>query len=471
MRKKSAYLIGIKGVAMTALAIYLQEKGYRVFGSDVTDEFPTDRVLADKKILVKKGFSAANLTQKYDFVVVTGAHGGMTNPEAKKALSLGISPFMHGQALGYLMKDKEGISIAGCHGKTTTSSLVASQLMHAHLDPSYAIGTAWINDLGPAGHFGNGKYFVAEADEYMTCPLTCNKPRFLWQKPKILVMMNVEYDHPDAYASLEEVKKAFIDFGKKLTPDGTLVVCADNRNIQEILPKINRSFITYGFSPQADYRIQSYSLSEGISFMRVSFRGFDLGEFTLKIAGRHNLSNALAAGIVANLVGISWEEIRKNLKLFTGTKRRFEKIAEIDNVLLYDDYAHHPSEIQATIAAFRDWFPKRRLIIIFQPHTFSRTKALLRDFAKAFVKANLVIITDIYSSKRENFDSTISSNMLVIEANHHKKNAYYKTTKKQTLQFLGNNVARGDIVVTMGAGDIYLWHKEITALLKKKYER
>ena len=468
MKKKSVYLIGIKGVAMTALAVYFTQKGYKVSGSDVSDKFLTDKVLSDFHIPIKKGFQAENIDQKYDLVVVTGAHGGMTNPEAVAAKTSGIPVFMHGQILGGLMSEKEGISVAGCHGKTTTSALIASLLTHAGADPSYAVGAASINDLGPAGHFGRGAYFVAEADEYMTCPVTCKTPRFLWQKPKILIITNIEYDHPDAFANIEETKKTFAEFTNNLPTDGVVVACADDRNITQVLPSIHKQVITYGFSPKADFRIERFYFGDGRSFMKVNHQGISLGEYMINLAGKHNLLNMLGGSIVANLAGIDWDKIRDNLQFFTGTKRRFEKIGMYNDIMLYDDYGHHPSEIKATIAGAREWFADRRLIAIFQPHTYSRTKSLFNEFAKAFVHADMVIITDIFPSARESFDSTISSKMLAIEANKYKKHVHYCPNKSDTLSFLNDKVAGGDIIITMGAGDIYTWQSDIIKLLKAR---
>src|SRR3989344_3807514 len=190
MVKKQAYLIGIKGVAMTAMAVYLKQKGFKVTGSDVVDAFATDKILRQNKIQVKKGFFKKNISRKYDLVIATGAHGGMTNIEVTTASKLGCQVWMHGKYLGNEMSEKKGIAIAGCHGKTTTSAMIASIMVHAGYDPSYAVGTAYINDLGPAGHYGRGEFFIAEADEYMTCPQTDKTPRFLWMKPHIAVFTN-----------------------------------------------------------------------------------------------------------------------------------------------------------------------------------------------------------------------------------------------------------------------------------------
>jgi UDP-N-acetylmuramate--alanine ligase len=468
MRKKRAYLIGIKGVAMTALAVYLKEAGYQVLGSDVDDFFPTDTILHKYQIEVKRGFSPANIQGNFDLVVVTGAHGGMTNPEAKQAKKLHLPTFMHGEMVGKLMEDKYGISVSGCHGKTTTSSLISTLFYRAKFDPSYLVGTSEINGLGPAGHFGGSKYFIAEADEYMTCPVTDPRPRFLWQNPKILVITNIEYDHPDAFPSLSAIKKAFYALSQKVTDKGLIIACIDNSNIRDVLSNVKKEIITYGFSPKSDFQVTSYSFDEGVSFMRINHHQLSLGEFMLRIPGKHNLLNALACGIVANQVGLSWERIRDLLKLYTGCKRRFEKIGQIGSILLYDDYAHHPSEIKATIAAAREWFKTRRIIVIFQPHTYSRTKALMNEFTHAFVDADLAIICDIYPSARESFDPSISSKQLVLEINKNRKNSIYRANNTQVMSYLDSYIKTNDLIITMGAGNIFLWHKGLIDLLKNK---
>ncbi len=467
--KKKAYLIGIKGIAMTALAVFLKEKGYFVTGSDVSDVFPTDEVLTKQNIAVKTGFDPKNIADNYDLVVVTGAHGGMTNPEAVEAKRRGLTTLMHGQALGSLMQEKIGISVCGSHGKTTTSALIAFLLTKEKFNPSYIIGTSDITGLGSAGHFGRGDYFVAEADEYITCPKTDPTPRFLWQNPKILVITNIEYDHPDAFANIEEVKKAFLSFAEKIPDDGLIVACHDNENVREVLSQTKKNVLTYGFSPQADFRIKNISFGDGISFGRVYHQKLDLGQYILKIPGRHNLLNALAASIVASHLGISWDKVRAGLSLYTGCKRRFEKIGEFQNVSFYDDYAHHPTEIRATISAAREWFPTKRIIVVFQPHTFSRTKALFSEFSKAFTMADLAIITDIYSSKREKFDESVSSKQLVLEMNKYKNNAIFLKDKNAVLSYFNSTLHENDMFITMGAGDIFTWQKDISSMLSEKF--
>jgi UDP-N-acetylmuramate--alanine ligase len=467
-QKKNIYFIGIKGVAMTALATYFVEKGYSVAGSDTSEKFATDRVLNKYKIKVFKGFSEKNIEKKYEFVVVTGAHGGMTNIEAIKSKEMGIKTYMHGEMLGKVMSSYKGISVAGCHGKTTTSAFIASILSHKGLDPSYAVGSATINDLGPAGHFGRGKYFVAEADEYVTCPKTCAKPRFLWQYPEILCMTNIDYDHPDVYRDIDQIKNEFLKFTENITKNGVLILCRDDKNIQSIIPKIGKKMITYGFSPDSDFRITSSYSGNGACFMKVSAKNINLGEFMIRISGKHNMLNALAASIAANYAGISWSEIKENMKFFTGTKRRFEKISEVKNVLLYDDYAHHPKEIAATISSVRAWYPDYRLILIFQPHTYSRTKALLSEFADSLALSDLAIIPNIYPSAREIVDNSINSKHIVEKILKKKKNSVYLPDMNDVLNYLQKIIQDKDLIMTMGAGDIFLWHDNIIKMLENK---
>ncbi len=468
MRKKRAYFVGIKGVAMTAMAVYLLEKGYEVSGSDIPDIFPTDSILKKNQIEIKTGFNLQNLKGKYDLVIVTGAHGGMTNPEAQHAKELDIPTFMHGEMMGKIMEGKIGISVAGCHGKTTTSCIIAHLLTKLGMNPSYVIGTSNIKSIGNAGHYGKGEYFVAEADEYMTCPITDNKPRFLWQNPRYLVITNIEYDHPDAYANLDAVINAFKVFIQKVPDIGMIVACMDNKNIRDIISETEKPYITYGFSPASDYTIGRYSFDEGMSFMTVKCKNIDLSDFMLQIPGRHNLLNALGAAIIVNQLGVKWDKISNHMKEYSGCKRRFEKIGKYGNILFYDDYAHHPSEIQATLKATRDWYKKRRIITIFQPHTFSRTRALLSDFAKSFYFSDIAIVTDIYPSAREKFDTSISSRLLEIEMNKYKRNAFYCKDKKSVISFLDKNIKDGDLVMTLGAGDIYTWQTDISNLLFNK---
>lgn len=451
---------------MAPLAIYMKQAGFSVTGTDVSDRFITDEVLEQAKIPILTNFLPSHITRRTDVVIATGAHGGKTNPEVRKALKLGIPVFMHGQMLGNIMSGKEGVAVSGCHGKTTTASALAFLLSTSGFDPSYSIGTSTIIGLGPAGHHGSGNIFIAEADEYMTCPVTDPTPRFLWQKPKMLIITNIEYDHPDAFPTFNDVKNAFLRLTENVDAKGTVIACIDNRHVRELLPFIKRNVVTYGFSKDADFRIYSFSLLEGVSFMKVANKTVEIAEFMLNIAGKHNMLNLLAASVAANFSGCSWEKIKANIKNFQGSKRRFEKIEEVADVLFYDDYAHHPSEIRATLAACRNWYPKRYIIVLFQPHTFSRTKILFKEFATSFSDCDEVIVTDIYPSAREAFDPTISSKLLVAEIKKIKKQAMHLPGKVDAVAYLKKHYVPKSIVMTMGAGDIYKWHDDLIPMYK-----
>lgn len=454
--KQHIHFVGIKGVGMTALAILAKQKGYQVTGSDVADDFTTAEVLKKFKITPLLGFKKENLTNLPDLpdlAVVTGAHGGLNNPEAEAAKEMGVKVLLHGQALAEFTKDTQLIAVSGSHGKTTVSAMIAHILTKAGLDPSFAIGCGDIKSLGSPGHFGKGDYFVAEADEYLK--------RFLSLNPEVGVITNIEYDHPDAYQNLEELKLAFCEFAQKIKKNGLLIAGFDNENVRQLLSKIKVPVLTYGFSPLSDYQISRLSYGAEVTWFNLKYQGTDLGQFTLSVCGKHNSQNAVAAAIAANYLGLSWNEIKKQLSTFSGTSRRFEKKGEKDRVKFYDDYAHHPTQIKATLEAARAWFGKKRIIAVFQPHTFSRTKALFEEFSRCFNSADLVIITKIYASARENDDQTISAQMLVNNLLKYQNEVIYLETLDEAVEYLKRQLKHEDIVITMGAGDICKIHERI----------
>ena len=464
---KRIHFVGIKGVAMAALAVWAKEAGYLVTGSDTTEEFPTDEVLARAGITVLPDFDPRNLGRrvKPDIVIYTGAHGGKDNSEVAEAIAEHIPAIPHGQALGLVMANKIQVSVAGSHGKTTTSAMIATVLTNAGLDPSYAIGCGDIRGLGFPGHFGRSDVFVAEADEYITDPWHDSTPRFLWQHPDILVVTNIDYDHPDAYASLVDVQNAFMKFqdqekGMKLT-----IVNADDPASKVLM---NNSVLTYGFSATAEFQVTHVGFGEERTFFTLSQHGMKLIDFTLKVPGRHNALNATAAAIACKQLGLSWEQIAKGLLIFGGTKRRFEFVGNAPagggDIRVYDDYAHHPTEIKAQLAAVREWFPRRRIIAVFQPHTYSRTKALLSEFSHAFTNAHEVILTDIYSSARETDTLGISGKTLVEETAKHHQNVYFAPDYSHVNKLLRQHMQPNDVVLFMGAGNIYTWGKQFVGL-------
>jgi UDP-N-acetylmuramate--alanine ligase len=459
----SIHFVGMKGIAMTALAVWVKEQGITVTGSDTREEFPSDKILSSAGISVISGFAASHITKnRPDAVIYTGAHNGRDNIEVRTALSLHIPCFAHGEALGIAMAGKKQISVAGSHGKTTTSAMIATILTSIGSDPSYAVGCGEIQGLGFPGHYGKGDFFIAEADEYITDPTHDTTPRFLWQKPDILVVTNVDFDHPDAYASVRQVQDAFLALMAKQKGKKVSIL---NRDDPESIPLLENNtlntIITYGLSQSAMYYPASITYRPGRTEFELMHEGKSLGIFRLSVPGEHNVMNALAAIIACRQTGVSWSQIQIGLVRFSGAKRRFEKIGAVSGVTFYDDYAHHPKEISSTLAAIRSWYPKDRLIVVFQPHTYSRTYTLLADFGGAFRSADIVICTDIYASAREKETLGMSGMLFTREVQKHHKRVYYAAGADEVTAVLSSLTTKGDRVVFMGAGNIYSWGKEI----------
>ena len=450
-RIKSIYFVGIKGVGMTPLAIIAKEAGINVSGSDIADEFITDIVLKKAGITPKIGFSGDNVGN-VDLVITTGAHGGFNNVEIIEAKRKNIKVITQGEAVGIFMdggifnRKFTGISITGTHGKTTISAMVATLLKINNFDPSYLIGTANAISLGAPGHYGKGDYFVAEADEYMTEPTYDKTIKHMWQHPKIAVITNIEFDHPDVYSSLDETREKFLAFANQLPGSGVLIACGDDPQVKKLLSEFKGKKITYGVSPDNDFIVSDV-----------------LKDIKLSIFGDHNRLNALAAFVVGQEIGLSKEQIEKGLTEFKGSKRRAEFIGTLSSgALVFDDYAHHPTEIQKTLKGFREKFPDSKIVCIFQPHTYSRTKSLFEQFSSSFKDVDTVILTNIYSSLREKPDPTVSMTDLTAKIGG---KAIFIPESSDVLKYINNQSYGKDVVViTMGAGDVY----KITSELIKK---
>lgn len=472
---KHIHFVGIKGVGMAALALCARDLGKRVSGSDIEEVFVTDETLRKAKIAWKKGFNLKNLSPRPDLVIATGAHGGLNNSEVVAAKKAKIPVLMHAQALGLFMEGKTGISVCGVGGKTTTSAMIATLLDTAGFHPSFAVGVGSIAALGAPGRYDKkGEHFVTEADEFVTSPGIDDTPRFFHQKPKIAVVTNIEYDHPDVYPNLVATIEIFKQFFVRLGKEGLLVACWDNANTRKTANqlvssgKIDRSqVVSYGFSPAADFRIEKVHFTQGKTIFDLTFERARIPDLVLPRPGRYNVLNATAAVAVGNFLGISFPILARGLARFSGTRRRFELIAETAGVKLYDDYAHHPAQIAAVLAAVRPWFPQGRTIAIFQPHTYSRTKALLAEFARSFSQAAVVVITDIYASAREKKDPDVSGEKLAFEVAKHHPEARY-LPKGELAEFVQDTALPGDIIMTLGAGDIFHEHKSILAALKRR---
>ncbi len=461
-KTKNIHFLGVKGVGMAPLAIIAKEAGFKVTGCDIDEDFITDIALKKAGIEIFKNFSDEHL-RNVDLLVTTGAHRGFDNPEVMGAKKLGIKVWTQGQAAGEFMKgdifqrDMEGISIAGSHGKTTTAAMIATILKVNSQDPSFLIGTGEIPSLGAPGHYGKGKYFVAEADEYATEPKYDKTPKLLWQKPKIAVITNIEFDHPDLYASEEEIEKVFLSFANGLPKNGVIVANCDDKKVKKLLGAYKGKRITYGLSENNDFYIQRYTISGDKMFFWVKNKSTLIGEFSIGVVGEHNAVNALGALVATLETGISIERARKGLSVFTGSKRRFEYVGKLaSGALLYDDYAHHPTEIRQTLSAFRKTFPKKRIVCIFQPHTYSRTKSLFEQFSSSFKDADIAILTNIYSSLREEKDNTVSSGLLAQSVAKFNKNVLYLPELSDVIEYIDkNSFGKDTIIISMGAGNVY----------------
>jgi UDP-N-acetylmuramate--alanine ligase len=334
--------------------------------------------------------------------------------------------------------------------------MIATILSENKLDPSFVIGTGNVPSLGSSGHFGKGKYFVSEADEYASEPIFDKTPKFLWQNPEIAVITNIEYDHPDFYASLDDVSEAFEKFIKNIQPDGTLIACIDNLEVKKILKNYKKRIITYGFSKNADFCLARVSISQDRMFFWVNAKDTLLGEFGLNVVGEHNALNATAAIAVCMEIGLSTTNIRKGLLSFKGLSRRFEFIGKLSTgALVYDDYAHHPTEIKTTLDSIKKAYPMKKIVCIFQPHTYSRTNKLFEQFIKSFISADTVILSDIFPSFREAKDLNISSKNLADRISLVHKNTIYIPSLLDVVKYVDQKGYGSDyLIVTMGAGDI-----------------
>jgi UDP-N-acetylmuramate--alanine ligase len=463
---KKVHCIGIKGAGMTALAEMFAKKGVRVTGSDTAEVFFTDEVLRKAGIVPIEHFAPENIPEDADLIVYSTSYNSETNTELRTALEGGISILSYPEALGELMKEKMGLAVCGTHGKTTTSAMLAEVLRFLGEDPMAIVGSRVLQWDGNALS-GNGKYFVLEADEYQ------NKLQYYF--PFGAILTSLDFDHPDFFPDLASYKKVFSEFVQKIPHHGVLVSCGDSAIVIDVARDAHCQKLSYGFVSGNDFQITNYdsttnflpssekSLSLKQSF-EVMYEGESLGMFALQLAGKHNALNATAVIALCSYLKFDMDTVREGLKNFTGTARRFEYIGEYRGALLYDDYAHHPEEIKATLRAFRDLYPTRRMVVIFHPHTFTRTKALLPEFAQSFDDANVVYILDIYGSAREKQGGVSSQEIVDLINTYHRDKATHIATITEVITELKNETRDNDIVITLGAGNVW----EITHNLAQK---
>ncbi len=459
---KHIHFTGIKGVGLTAVAQCAQDLGIKVTGSDTDEMFVTDETLDKRNIRWNIGFSTNNLTLKPDLLITTGAHGGLNNLEVLQAKKMGIKVITYAEGLALFSQNKKLISVCGVGGKGTTASIISVLLNKAGVDTSFAIGMGSILPIGVSGKYNNDSdYFVCEADEYAISPGINNDPKFSILDPFVTVATNIEYDHPDIYQTFDDTIRVYKQFLKRIPKDGMLVANIDNTNTKKVIAGLDVPKTTYGFNKDADWRVSEVKYKEGETAYEVVNTEAQKYQISINLPGEFNVLNSLAAFIVALHVGVPANKAIEAIKYYQGARRRFEKMGVKDGAIYYDDYAHHPSEIKSVIQAAKEWYPKRRLIALFQPHTYSRTKSLFKEFSEAFKQADMVGIMDIYASARETKDESISSEMLAAETKINNKSTFYLGDQQKTLNWLKDNVKKADVVLTMGAGDIFHLYKHL----------
>lgn len=449
---KHIHFVGIDGISMSALAAIMLKRGWRVSGSDLKQSSLTKRLVMEGATFYL-GHSEDNV-KGADVVVFTAAVKP-DNAELTKARALGIEILSRAEFLGTLMGEaKFGIAISGSHGKTTTTALTGIMFEQAGLDPTVLVGGE-LDAIGGNVKVGASDYFIAEACEYVET--------FLALRPYLGVILNIDADHLDYFGDLEHVITAFKRFAKLIPPEGVLIACNDDANVRDILPGLSCKLVTYGLTQGATWWATNITMRpEGGSLFDVYYRGELLGRAHLKLNGRHNISNSLASLAVGNIVGIPFETMVETLRTFTGTHRRFEQKGRFNGASVVDDYAHHPTEIKATLAAAQS-IAQRKLVVAFQPHTYSRTKTLLQEFAHAFGDADEVIVTDIYAS-REKDTLGISSVDLVAKMQGIHPNARHIGGLEEAASYLSKHLKPGDLLITMGAGDIHRVGESLLAL-------
>jgi len=436
------HFVGIGGGGMSGIARILLALGADVSGSDVKDSSVLDglRTLGAR---IEIGHSEAHVPQRGVLVVSSAIAEG--NPELIAARARGLVVLLRAQALAIIMSQKRAIAIAGTHGKTTTTSMATVALQRCGADPSFAIGAA-VTNSGTNAHHGSGDIFVAEADE--------SDGSFLAYKPFGAVITNIELDHVDNFHSLAEMDELFAQFIDSIQSGGFLVACIDDSGVNRALSKIKRtdlSVITYGESSSADLKIDRISLTQTGSISRVTWKGRVLGELNLKVPGRHNVANAAATLATALHLGFSIDQLFAGLQSFTGARRRFEIKGEVNGVTVVDDYGHHPTEIRVTLEAARNFAGNGRILVIFQPHRFSRTEKFAAEFAHELSQADHVFLLEIYAASEKPIPGTTS---LSISKLMKSEKVTYEPSMPVVIEQVVKMAQRGDLIMTLGAGDV-----------------
>ena len=452
---KKVHFVGIGGIGMSGIAEILIDQGFVVSGSDKNLTEITKR-LSELGAEIHKGHSPENL-KDVDVLVYSSAVS-LDNPEVKAAIEMNIPIIKRSEMLAETMRMKYGIGIAGTHGKTTTTSMVGLSLTEGGIDPTIIVGGKLSGLGGTNARLGNGDFIVVEADEF--------DRTFLKLTPVIAALTTLESEHLDTYKDLDDIKSAFIEFANKVPFYGFVVLCLDEPALQDIIPHINKKIFTYGVTAQADIRAVDIKHKGFRSTYTVLYNGEELGSITLNVPGLYNVKNSLVAVTIAKELGIDFKTIKKALEKFSGVYRRFE-IKYNEEILVVDDYAHHPTETSATLSGIRAGWD-RRLVVVFQPHLFTRTRDFFQEFGRSFLNSDVFICTDVYPAREEPIEGVSGKLISDITQKFGHKNVHYLADKNDVPGFLMNIVEDDDIVVTMGAGDIWKYGEKFVELYKDR---
>jgi UDP-N-acetylmuramate--alanine ligase len=452
---KKVHFVGIGGIGMSGIAEILLDQGFAVTGSDRAPSENTER-LTSLGAAVFIGHAAQNVQSDVDVLVYSSAVPP-ENPEIREAQKRKIPVIRRAEMLAEVMRLRYGIGIAGTHGKTTTTSMVGLVLIEGGSDPTVIVGGRLRGLAGSNARLGRGDFIVVEADEF--------DRSFLSITPTIAVLTTLETDHLDCYRDLEDIKAAFVQFAQKVPFYGFVVLCLDEPALQDIMPKLKKKIVTYGLNGQADLQAVDIVHRANRTTFTAVYGGKDLGSIELQIPGKHNVQNALAAVAVGLQLGVPFAKIKTGIERFTGVFRRWEVKAEVGGITVIDDYAHHPTEIRATLAGAKAGW-RRRVVCVFQPHLYSRTRDFYDEFGRAFFNADVLVVTDVYPAREEPIQG-ISGELIVNAAREFgHKQVHYVPDKKNVPAFLMSIKQQGDMIITMGAGDIWKYGEEFVKNLK-----
>ncbi len=443
LKKYHIHFVGIGGIGMSGIAELLLNLGYKVSGSDIKRSDITDRLESLGGVIFME--HAAEQIEGADVVVVSSAIDP-ENPEVQAAGQSSIPVIPRAEMLAELMRLKYSIAIAGAHGKTSTTSIVASVLAEGGLDPTVVIGGK-LKSIGSNAVLGQGDFIVAEADE--------SDGSFLKFSPTIAVVTNIDKEHLDFYADLDAIKSVFSNFLDRIPFYGLAVLCLDNEPVQDLIPQLKKRYTTYGMSSQADFHIRDVSFGNQKSGFNIYHHGEKLGHINLNLPGIHNVYNATASIAVGVELDIAFDQIKRALETVEGVQRRLEIKGETNGVIVIDDYGHHPTEIKITLKTIEENWPDRRKVVVFQPHRYSRTQALFDEFSRAFYQSDVLLVMPIYAASEKKIEDVSSQNLCEEIKAHGHKEVIYVDGFKAALSYLKQNLQPRDLLLTLGAGDVW----------------